>query len=161
MPSFDIVSEIDLQEADNAVNQASKEIGQRYDFKGSKSSIEREEDVITVISDDEYKMEQVMDVLKGKLVKRKIDPAVLDFSEIEPASGALVRQKVTIRQGVDKELAKKIVKLIKNSKAKVQASIQGEQVRITGKKRDDLQGVIALMKESKLDMPLQYINFRD
>ncbi|MBF0193861.1 MAG: YajQ family cyclic di-GMP-binding protein [Magnetococcales bacterium] len=161
MPSFDIVSEIDMQEADNAVNQAAKEIKTRYDFKDSKSSIEREEDVITVISDDEYKMEQVMDVLKGKLVKRKIDPAVLDFSELEPASGALVRQKVTIRQGVDKELAKKIVKLIKNSKAKVQASIQGEQVRVTGKKRDDLQGVIALMKESKLEMPLQYINFRD
>jgi cyclic-di-GMP-binding protein len=161
MPSFDIVSEVDMQEADNAVNQASKEIGTRYDFKGSKSSIEREEAVITVISDDEYKMEQVMDVLKGKLVKRKIDPSVLDFSELEPASGALVRQKVTIRQGVDKELARKIVKTIKNSKAKVQASIQGEQVRVTGKKRDDLQGVIALMKGSKMEMPLQYINFRD
>ena len=161
MPSFDIVSEIDMQEADNAVNQASKEIGTRYDFKGSKSSMEREEAVITVISDDEYKMEQVMDVLKGKLVNRKIDPAVLDFSEVEPASGALVRQKVTIREGIDKELAKKIVKLIKNDKAKVQASIQGEQVRVTGKKRDDLQGVIALMKEAKLEMPLQYINFRD
>ncbi|MBF0381240.1 MAG: YajQ family cyclic di-GMP-binding protein [Magnetococcales bacterium] len=161
MPSFDIVSEIDMQEADNAVNQASKEIKQRYDFKGSKSSIEREEAVVTVISDDEYKMEQVMDVLKGKFVKRKIDPAVLDFSELEQASGALVRQRVTIRQGIDKELAKKIVKLIKNSKIKVQASIQGEQVRVTGKKRDDLQGVIALLKESKLEMPLQYINFRD
>jgi cyclic-di-GMP-binding protein len=161
MPSFDIVSEVDMQEADNAVNQASKEIKTRYDFKGSKSSIEREEAVISVISDDEYKMEQVMEVLKGKLVKRKIDPNVLDFSELEPASGALVRQKVTIRQGVDKELAKKIVKIIKNSKAKVQASIQGEQVRVTGKKRDDLQGVITLMKGSKLEMPLQYINFRD
>ncbi len=161
MPSFDIVSEVDMQEADNAVNQAAKEIGTRYDFKGSKSSIEREEAVITVISDDEYKMEQVMGVLKGKMVKRKIDPDVLDFSELEPAAGGLVRQKVTIRQGVDKELARKIVKIIKNSKIKVQAAIQGEQVRVTGKKRDDLQAVIALIKGSKLDMPLQYINFRD
>jgi cyclic-di-GMP-binding protein len=161
MPSFDIVSEVDLQEADNAVNQASKEIGTRYDFKGSKSSLKREEAIITVISDDEYKMEQVIEVLKGKLFKRKIDPGVLEFSDIEPASGALVRQTVTIRQGVDKELAKKIVKIIKESKIKVQASIQGEQVRITGKKRDDLQKVIALMKETKLEMPLQYINFRD
>lgn len=161
MPSFDIVSEVDLQEADNAVNQAAKEIATRYDFKGSKSSIEREKEIITVVSDDEYKMDQVMEVLKGKLVKRKIDPTVLDFSPLEPASGGLVRQKVTIRQGVDKELAREIIKLIKNSKIKVQASIQGEQVRVTGKNRDDLQGVIALLKESKLEMPLQYINFRD
>ncbi|MBF0447177.1 MAG: YajQ family cyclic di-GMP-binding protein [Magnetococcales bacterium] len=161
MPSFDIVSEVDMQEADNAVNQAIKEITTRYDFKGSKSSVEREEAVITVISDDEYKMEQVMEVLKGKLFKRKIDPAVLDYSSLEPASGGLVRQKVTIRQGVDKDLAKKIIKIIKDSKAKVQASIQGEQVRVTGKKRDDLQQVIALMKESNLEMPLQFNNFRD
>lgn len=161
MPSFDIVSEVDLQEADNAVNQARKEITTRYDFKGSKSSLERDEAVVTVISDDEYKMEQVIDVLKGKFVKRKIDPKVLDFSAVEPASGGLVRQTVTIRQGVSTELAKKIVKLIKNSKIKVQAAIQGEQVRVTGKKRDDLQKVIALVKEAGLDMPLQYINFRD
>ena len=161
MPSFDIVSEVDMQEADNAVNQAAKEIGTRYDFKGSKSSLKREDAVITVISDDEYKMEQVMEVLKGKLVKRKIDPNVLDFSTLEPAASGLVRQVVTIRQGIEKDLARKIIKLIKESKIKVQASIQGEQVRVTGKKRDDLQAVITLLKGTKLEMPLQYINFRD
>nr|CRH05686.1 putative nucleotide binding protein (UPF0234 protein)[yajQ] [Candidatus Magnetococcus massalia] len=161
MPSFDIVSEVDLQEVDNAVNQASKEIGTRYDFKGSKSSIEREESVIKVLADDEYKLEQVIDVLKGKLIKRKVDPGFLDFGAVDPASNAMVRQNITVKQGVETDLAKKIVKEIKASKIKVQAAIQGDQVRVTGKKRDDLQAVMALVKEKGFDQPLQFNNFRD
>lgn len=161
MPSFDVVSEVDLQEVDNAVNQAEKEIKTRYDFKGSKCSLTREEAVITIIADDEYKLEQVLDVLQGKLVRRKVDPGVISLGDIEPASGALVRQTVTIRQGVDTELAKKMVKMIKGEKLKVQAAIQGEKVRVTGKKRDDLQNVMASIKEAKYGLPLQFINFRD
>ncbi|MBF0588544.1 MAG: YajQ family cyclic di-GMP-binding protein [Magnetococcales bacterium] len=161
MPSFDIVSEVDLQEVDNAVNQAAKEIGTRYDFRGSKSSIEHEGAVITIISDDEYKLEQVIEVLKGKLVRRKIDPEVMDLGAVEQASGGLVRQVLTIRQGVDRDTARQIVKDIKTKKMKVQAAIQGEQVRVTGKKRDDLQAVIAMMKEGAYGLPLQYINFRN
>ena len=161
MPSFDIVSEVDLQEVDNAVNQAAKEIGTRYDFKGSKSSLTREEAVVTVISDDEYKLEQVMEVLKGKFVRRKIDPKVIDYSKVEPASGALVRQVLTIKQGIEQELAKKIVKMVKEAKIKVQGAIQGDQVRISGKKRDDLQAAMALVKAADLAQPLQFINFRD
>ena len=161
MPSFDIVSEVDLQEVDNAVNQVEKEIATRYDFKGSKSRVERDGAVITLTADDPYRMEQVADVLKEKLVRRKIDVRSLSFGEVEPAAGSLVRQVVTVRQGVETELAKKIVKLIKESKIKVQASIQGDQVRVTGKKRDDLQAAMAGVKAAPFDLPLQFINFRD
>ncbi|MBF0622311.1 MAG: YajQ family cyclic di-GMP-binding protein [Magnetococcales bacterium] len=161
MPSFDIVSEVDLQEVDNAVNQAAKEIRTRYDFRGSESKLSRDEAVITIVSDDEYKLEQVIDVLKTKMVRRKIDPETLDYADIEPASGSLVRQLVTVRQGVERDMARKIVKDIKNSKIKVQAAIQGEQIRVTGKKRDDLQQVIALIKTKSYGLPLQYINFRN
>ncbi|MBF0623566.1 MAG: YajQ family cyclic di-GMP-binding protein [Magnetococcales bacterium] len=161
MPSFDIVSEVDFQEVDNAVNQARKEILNRYDFKGSKSTVEREEAVITLLSENDYKLEQVLDVIKGKLVKRQIDPRVLEFGKVEPASGSMVRQRVTVRTGVESELARKIIKAIKDSKIKVQAAIQGGQVRVTGKKRDDLQQVIALIRGAGFDQPLQYENFRD
>ncbi|MEG3639562.1 YajQ family cyclic di-GMP-binding protein [Magnetococcus sp. PR-3] len=161
MPSFDIVSEVDLQEVDNAVNQAVKEITTRYDFKGSKSTLSREESVIKILADDEYKLEQVVEVLKGKMVRRKVDPNFLDYGTVEPASGAMVRQDVTVKQGIETDLAKKIVKAIKGAKLKVQASIQGEQVRVSGKKRDDLQQTIALVKEQSFDQPLQYMNFRD
>ncbi|OSM04368.1 putative nucleotide-binding protein [Magnetofaba australis IT-1] len=156
-----MVSEVDLQEVDNAVNQASKEIGTRYDFKGSKSELSRDDKVIKILADDDYKLEQVIDVLKTKLVKRKVDPGYLEYGKVEPASGAMVRQEITIKEGVETELAKKIVKAIKTAKLKVQAAIQGEQVRVTGKKRDDLQEAIALIKEQKFEQPLQYTNFRD
>ncbi|MEO5366400.1 MAG: YajQ family cyclic di-GMP-binding protein [Magnetococcus sp. WYHC-3] len=161
MPSFDIVSEVDLQEVDNAVNQAVKEIGTRYDFKGSHCEITREEAVITVVADDDYKREQVLDILKTRLLRRKVDIRSLDLGRVEAASGGLVRQVVTVKQGVDADLAKRIVKLIKDSKIKVQAAIQGEQVRVTGKKRDDLQEAIALVRAADLGLPLQFNNFRD
>ncbi len=161
MPSFDIVSEVDLQEVDNAVNQTVKETGSRYDFKGSKSRVERDGALITLVADDDYKMEQVMEILKTKMVRRKIDARSLSPGAVEPAANAMVRQVITVRQGVETELAKKIVKMIKSSKIKVQGSIQGDRVRVTGKKRDDLQAVIAEVKAAKYDLPLQLINFRD
>lgn len=161
MPSFDIVSEVNLQEVDNAVNQAAKEIGTRYDFKGSKCTIEHEAAVITIVADDDYKLEQVVEVLKEKMVRRKIEPGSLDFAKPESASGDLVRQVVTVKQGIETELAKKICKMIKGSKIKVQAAIQGEAIRITGKKRDDLQEAIAKVKETGYELPLQFINFRE
>ncbi|ABK44179.1 protein of unknown function DUF520 [Magnetococcus marinus MC-1] len=161
MPSFDIVSEVDLQEVDNAVNQTVKEITTRYDFKGSKSTLTREDAVITILADDAYKLEQVTEVLKGKMVRRSVDPHFLDFGTVEPASGAMVRQNVTVKQGIESEFAKKIVKTIKNAKLKVQAAIQGDQVRVTGKKRDDLQEAIALLKSQSFEQPLQFNNFRD
>lgn len=161
MPSFDIVSQTDLQEVDNAVHQAVKEIATRYDFKNSKCKLEREEAVITLTADDDYKREQVIDVLKEKMIRRKVDLKSLEYGTVEPASGGLVRQKITVRQGVETELARKIVKHIKDSKIKVQASIMGDQVRVTGKQRDDLQAAITLVKGGDYDLPLQFINFRD
>ncbi|MBF0283848.1 MAG: YajQ family cyclic di-GMP-binding protein [Magnetococcales bacterium] len=161
MPSFDIVSEVPLQEVDNAVNQASKEIDTRYDFKNSKSRLEREENIITVIADDDYKLEQVLEVLRVKFVRRQVDHRAISYGTVEPAAGGLVRQKLTVRQGVEQELAKKIIKLIKDGKLKVQAAIQGDAVRVTGKNRDDLQAVIALVKGGGFDLPLQFTNFRD
>ncbi|HIJ83032.1 MAG: protein of unknown function DUF520 [Magnetococcales bacterium] len=161
MPSFDIVSEVNLQEVDNAVNQTAKEIGTRYDFKGSKCKVEHEGAVITITADDDYKLEQVVEVLKEKMVRRKIEPGVLDFAKVEQASGNLVRQVVTVKQGVDTELAKKICKMIKGEKLKVQTAIQGDAVRVTGKKRDDLQETIAKVKGAGYELPLQFINFRD
>ncbi|MBF0138297.1 MAG: YajQ family cyclic di-GMP-binding protein [Magnetococcus sp. DMHC-1] len=161
MPSFDIVSKVDLQEVDNAVNQAAKEFGNRFDFKGSKSRLEREESVIKLTTEDEFKLEQILDILRGKFIKRQVDPKSLDFGKIEPASGGMVRQLVTIRQGIDKDLAREIVKKVKESKIKVQVAIQGEEVRVSGKKRDDLQEVIALLRKEDLGQPIQFENFRD
>lgn len=161
MPSFDIVSEVDLQEVDNAVQGVVREITQRYDFKGGKSSVEREDKVITILGDDDMRRKAMEDMLKTHFTRRKIDPKALDFGAPESASGNMVRQKVTVKEGISQEIAKKITKAIKDSKVKVQASIRGNELRVDGKKRDDLQSVIQLVKEMDLDLPLQYINFRD
>ena len=161
MPSFDIVSRTDLAEVDNAVRNIQREIGTRFDFKGSKSSIERKEEVLTVIADDDLKLKQIHELIKGHFTRRGVDATALEFKDPEKASGNLVRQTIVVRQGIDAELAKRIVKEIKGSKLKVQASIQGDELRISGKKRDDLQDTIAFVKGLKLDRPLQYVNFRD
>jgi len=161
MPSFDIVCETDMQEVSNAFNQTHKEITTRYDFKNSKSTIELNDAVFTIVGDDEHKVETVAEILRGKMVRRKLEPKTLEYGTMQDASGGLKRQVVTIKQGIDKELAKRIVKLVKQEKMKVQAAIQGEQVRITGKKRDDLQAVITMVRAMECDRPLQCINFRD
>ena len=161
MPSFDIVSRTDLQEVDNAVQGAVREISTRYDFKGSKCSIERKENVLTILADDEMKLKQVQELLKGYLARRKVDAGAFDFATPEKASGNALRQTVTIKQGVERELAQKIVKEVKSSKLKVQVAIQGDELRVTGKKRDDLQEAIALVRGLKITQPLQYVNFRD
>ncbi|MDQ7011166.1 MAG: YajQ family cyclic di-GMP-binding protein [Mariprofundaceae bacterium] len=161
MPSFDAVCETDMQEMDNAVNQTRKEITTRYDFKGSRSSIELKDDVITIIGDDDYKLNTIAEILRGKLVRRNLDPKCLDYGEPEDASGGTRRQLITVKQGISQELARKIVKAIKQEKMKVQAAIQGDQVRVTGKKRDDLQAVIALIRGMDTDRPITFTNFRD
>ena len=161
MSSFDIVSRTDLAEVDNAIQGAMREIGTRYDFKGSDCSIERAEDVLTLKADDDFKLKQVQELLRGYLSRRKVDGGAFDFATPEKASGQSLRQKVTIKQGIERELAQKIVKEIKGAKLKVQAAIQGDELRISGKKRDDLQAVIELVKGLKLSHPLQYVNFRD
>lgn len=158
--SFDVVSEVDMQEVDNAVNQAIKEIGTRYDFRGSKSEISLEGDTIKLIGDDEYKLGAVVDVLKGKMVKRNVSIKNLEFGKVEAASGATVRQLVTIKKGISQENAKKVTKAIKNMKIKVQASIQGDQVRVSGKDKDDLQAVIQMLKNLDVSVELQFTNFR-
>lgn len=161
MPSFDIVSRTDLAEVTNALNAMSKEIGQRFDFKGSKSSVELTGESITLVADDDLKLKQLHELLKTHLTRRSVDFNALDMKTPEKASGNTIRQVVTIKQGLDQEVAKKITKAIKDNKMKVQASIQGDEVRVTGKKRDDLQEAITLIKEMKLALPLQYVNFRD
>lgn len=161
MPSFDIVFKVDMQEVDNAVNQTRKEISQRYDFKGTHNEIDLEKDSILILGASDYKLDAVVDILRGKLAKRSVSPTCLDFGKKEPASQGAVRQRISLLQGIDKERGKEIVKAIKDSKLKVQASIQGDSVRVSGKKRDDLQSAIALLKEQDFDLPLQYVNFRD
>ena len=161
MPSFDVVSEVDLAEAENAIANVMREIGTRYDFKGSKSSVEIKDGVITILADDDLKLKQIHEILQGNMQKRGIEAGSLDYQKVEQAAGQSVRQNVTLRQGLDKELAKKITKAIKGEKMKVQVAIQGEELRVTGKKRDDLQEAIAFMKAMKLEQPLQYKNFRD
>ncbi len=161
MPSFDIVSEVKEVELRNAVDQANKEISNRFDFKGSDARVEQDEHVLTLFADDEFKIGQVYDVLIAKLAKRSVDLRSLEKADLEKAGGDKVRQTVTVRTGVDPELAKKLVRLIKDAKLKVQASIQGEAVRVSGAKRDTLQEAIALVRKSITDFPLQYINFRD
>ena len=160
MPSFDAVSEVDLQEVSNAVDQASREIGNRYDFKGSSASVEHKDNLITVKADNDFQLGQVREVLHLKLAKRGIDILSLQAGKVE-AGNNLVRQSIEVQQGIDKDTGRKIVKTIKQQKLKVQASIQEDKVRISGKKRDDLQAVMALLKDSKLDVPLQFVNFRD
>lgn len=158
--SFDVVSEVDMQEVDNAVNQAKKEVGTRFDFRGSKSEITLNGDAITILSDDDYKLAAVIDILKGKMVKRNVPLKNLDYGKVEPASGAMVRQVITVKKGLDKEVAKEVVKIIKQSKIKVNASIQENQVRVAGKDRDDLQAVIQLLRDQDLPVELQFTNFR-
>jgi uncharacterized protein YajQ (UPF0234 family) len=160
MPSFDVVSEVDLQEVRNAVDQANREVGTRYDFKGVEASFELTEADIKLSAEVEFQLNQMMDILRQKLVKRKVDIASMDIKDPETSLNA-ARQHVVIKQGIDSESAKKMVKAIKGSKIKVQAQIQGEQVRVTGKKRDDLQQVMALLREADYGLPLQFTNFRD
>ena len=161
MPSFDVVSEVNQVEVHNAVDQANKEISTRFDFKGSDSRIELAEKLLLVYADDDFKLKQVYDVLLSKFAKRGVDIRCLQLGKIEKISGDKVKQTITIRVGVEQDLAKKIVKLLKDSKMKVQASIQGDAVRVSGAKRDDLQAAIALVRKSVTDFPLQFGNYRD
>ncbi|MCL6269958.1 YajQ family cyclic di-GMP-binding protein [Sansalvadorimonas sp. 2012CJ34-2] len=160
MPSFDIVSEVDMHELTNAVDQANRELTTRYDFRGVVASFEHKNESITMTADQDFQLRQMIEMLQGKMVKRGIDIKCMEVKD-HYASGKQVKQEAVVRQGLDKDLSKKITKLVKESKMKVQASIQGEKVRITGKKRDDLQTAIAMLKEAELDMPLQFDNFRD
>ena len=161
MPSFDIVSEVDMHEVNNAIDQANREIGTRFDFKGIDASYTlTEESSVQLVAEAEFQADQMLDILRNKAVKRGIDVKALKEGDME-TSGQKVTLPVKIQQGIDQELARKIVKMIKDSKLKVQASIQGDKVRVNGKKRDDLQDVIAVVKEAKLGIPLQYNNFRD
>jgi uncharacterized protein YajQ (UPF0234 family) len=159
-PSFDIVSRIDQQELDNALNQARKEIENRFDFKHSKTSIEANEKAITIVSDDELKMRNVVDILQGKAIKRGLDIKAFDFGTVEPAAGGTVRQVLTLRSGIPKDKSKPLMEKIKALKLKVSAQYQDEQIRVTGKNRDDLQTVIAAMKELDYELPLQFVNYR-
>lgn len=161
MPSFDIVSEADQVEINNALDQTNKELSTRFDFKGSDARVEHKEKVLTLHADDEFKLSQVTDILTGKLTKRGVDIRSLEYGDVQKVSGNKVKQVVTVRTGVEQELSKKIVKLLKDSKLKVQGSIQGDAVRVTSAKRDELQNAIALIKKSITDFPLQYNNFRD
>lgn len=165
MPSFDVSSEMNWQEMDNAINQATKELGQRFDFKGVKAEIKLDQKAktLTLWCSEEGKLDSLNDILQNKLVKRGISLLSLDYQEVEPAFGGSVRQVVTIQAGISKEKGKEIIALIKDSKLKVQAQIQDEQVRVTGKNRDDLQAAISLLRSSqdKVKVPMQYGNFRD
>ena len=161
MPSFDIVSQVDQQEVKNAVEQTNKEVSNRFDFKGSDARVEAGENLLTVYADDEFKLGQVSDVLRARLAKRNVDLRCLEPGTIEKISGDKVKRPITVKVGIAQDKAKQIQKLIKDSKLKVAASIQGDAVRISGAKKDDLQAAIQLVKTSVADTPLQYINFRD
>ena len=161
MPSFDVVSEANMIEVKNAIEQANKEISTRFDFKGSDSRIEHKEQELTLFADDNFKLEQVTQVLISKMAKRNVDVRFLDYGKVEKISGDKVKQVVKVKKGVEGDLAKKIVRVIKDSKMKVQASIQGDSVRIAGAKRDDLQSAIALLRKDVTDTPLDFNNFRD
>ncbi len=161
MPSFDVVSKVDWHEIDNALQQARKELAQRYDFKGTDTTTELKDEVFVLESADDYKVGAAYEVLLGKLAKRGVPLGALEKGEILPAPGGRARQEIKVRSGVDTETAKKIVKTIKAAKMKVQAAIQSDSVRVSGKKRDDLQEVIAFLKEEDFGLPLQYENFRD
>lgn len=158
--SFDIVSKVDLSEVTNTINIAEKEIANRYDFKGSKSQITLENEEIVLVSDDEFKLKQLKDVLLNKLIRRKVAIKNLVYGKIEPASGGTVRQRAKIIQGIDKDNAKTINKIIKDMKLKVKTQIQDDQIRVTGKSKDDLQNVIAKLRETDSPIELQFINFR-
>lgn len=160
--SFDVVSQVDVPEVVNAVHQAQKEMEQRFDFRGSKSSIEFDEknSTLTLVGDDDFKLQNVIDILEGKFSKRGVSLRALDYGKVEPAAGGTVRQVATLRQGIPQEKAKEITKVVRDSKIKVQATIQGDQVRVSGAKKDDLQAVIALLKEQDFGIDLQFINYR-
>lgn len=160
MPSFDIVSEIDKHELTNAVDQTNREISTRFDFKGSDAKVDLKGNSLTLDATGDFQIKQMHDILFNKLIKRGIDTRSLEMGNISP-SGLRVKQDVNVKEGIDKESAKKVVKKIKDAKLKVQAAIQGESVRVTGKKRDDLQSVMAMLKESDFELPLQFNNFRD
>ena len=160
MPSFDVVSDFDAHEANNGVDQANREVSTRFDFKGTGSKFELDEQIIRLTSQSDFQLKQMLDILRQKLARRGVDIACLEERPPE-FSGSEARQQVVLRRGIDSELAKKLVKLVKGSKFKVQAAIQGDKLRISGKKRDDLQSVIALLKNAEVDLPLQYENFRD
>ncbi|PWF42432.1 YajQ family cyclic di-GMP-binding protein [Massilia glaciei] len=161
MPSFDVVSEADMVEVKNAVEQTNKEIIGRFDFKGSSAKVEQKDVELTAFADAEFQLEQVRDVLTNKLSKRKVDVRFLDLGKIEKIGGDKVKQVIKIKNGIETEDAKKITRVIKDSKMKVQASIQGESVRVTGAKRDDLQAAMAMLRKDVPDMPLEFNNFRD
>ena len=158
--SFDIVSHVDLQEVDNAINQAVKEIAQRYDFKGSKSEVTLEKDSIKVLSDDDFRLKAVIEILQSKFIKRNISPKALQYGKVEQASGSMVRQIITLQVGISKEKAKEIGAVIKETKLKVQSQIQDDQLRVTGKNIDDLQEVIRILKGKDLEIDMQFVNFR-
>jgi uncharacterized protein YajQ (UPF0234 family) len=160
MPSFDIVSQIDMQEVDNAVNQTVKEITQRYDFKNSKSEVTLEKDSIRLLADDDFRLKAIIDILQSKCIKRGVSLKALNYGSVETASGGLVRQIVTLQQGISKEKGKEILAAIKDTKLKVQGQIQEDQVRVTGKNIDDLQEIIRLLKGKDLGVEMQFINFR-
>jgi len=161
VPSFDIVSEVDRQEVKNAVEQTNKEVGNRFDFKGSDARVEQAELVLTVFADDEFKLGQVTDVLRGRLAKRNIDVRCLELGTVEKISGDKVKRPVTVKVGVPQDKGKAMQKLLKDAKLKVQASIQGDAVRVSGAKKDELQAAIQLVRGSVKDLPLQFTNFRD
>jgi uncharacterized protein YajQ (UPF0234 family) len=158
--SFDIVSKMDMQELNNAIDQASKEILTRFDFKGSKSSVTLEKEQIVVVSDDDFKLKNVLDILYAKMAKRGIALKNLEYGKLEPAASGTVRQKISVKQGIDQESAKKINILIRDSKLKVKSQIQGDQIRVTAKSKDDLQSVIALLRGANLPLELQFVNMR-
>lgn len=160
MPSFDIVSEVDMHEVANAVDQTNREVGTRFDFKGTDSRVEQNEAVLTLHSESEFQVRQILDILHQRLARRGVDIAALDEGEIE-SRGNRASLAITVRQGIDQDTSRQLVKLIKGSKLKVQGNIQGDKVRVTGKKRDDLQSTISVLRETGLDLPLQFINFRD
>ena len=161
MPSFDIVSRIDLSEVDNAVAGMSREIATRFDFKGSKCTIARTEGMLALRADDELKLKQMQELLRVHLTRRKVEPGALEYQPPEKASGNTVRQAIVLRRGVGADLARRLIREIKDQKLKVQVSVQGEELRVAGKKRDDLQAAIAAVRGLKLEQPLQYLNFRD
>jgi uncharacterized protein YajQ (UPF0234 family) len=160
MPSFDIISEVDMHEVANAIDQTNRELDTRFDFKGSGASVERTDTVLSLQASNEFQIRQMLDILHKKMAKRGIDIDALSEGDVE-TSGSKAKLEITIRQGIDQDSARNIIKLIKESKTKVQSSIQGDKVRVSGKKRDDLQEVIRLLREANTGLPLQYINFRD
>ena len=161
MPSFDVVSKTDLMEVDNAINGVKRQIKQRYDLAGTKCDIERIDNTVTIIADDTMKLTQVEDLLREHLARRKVDRRAFEFKAPQNATGKTIRRTISIRQGIDADLGRKITKAVKGAKIKVQVSIQGSELRMSGKKRDDLQKTIAFIKEMNIEQPLQYVNFRD